>query len=316
MALDRVAGIQNYTYGGGVDYTAMLYAANLIMGFREQAVVPGICDSDPQRMLIKGGNKVIYSTEPDIEVEEADQGQDWGEYAEPTSASVEFEIDKLIRWKFRVDDINQVQSRFILAAPMRNRAAYKQALKVDNMFFDGNRASGDASNMGITAGADSSYYDLGVTTDPVALTRENVMDLFADIASAADEAAIPDGLVHVALPPWVINQIRKSDMSDASWSGDGKTLFLKKNGYIGSLPLCGLALHKSMQLYHTTVGNNEEWTIPWQDKSSVAFATQINESKGPMEDIQYSGKFYRGQQLFGYKTIRATGVGQAIVTKG
>lgn len=312
MALERVAGHPNYEYGGTAgDYIPILYGKQLLVEYLERAVVPGITNHDYEQEITKQGSKVVISSLPDVSVEDHERGAPVGTYENLEGGSQELSIDYAKKYKFIISSIDAKQSRFVLAPKFLMKAEYALEMAIDAHWFQITRADAHASNMGATAGADSSMYNLGVTSSaPLVLTADNVLDWISDLATVLSEQSVmEDNERWLALPPWVMNLIDKSSMRDAGYSGKGMSP-MYKNRWKDNLK--GFNIHETMSTYKATVNSKSEFSILAGHKSAVTFATQMVEMEGNIVDSQYFGKLYRGLQVYGFRTVKSEGLALTI----
>ncbi len=311
MALEAVAGAVDYTYGGGVDYTPILYAKQMLIEYLETAVVPGITNHDYEGEIKEQGSEVIIPQLPTVQVEDHEKGAAVGEYEELSEDSVTLSIDYAKKWRFRIGSIDKAQAKYVLAPKFLKKAEYAMEMAIDTHVFEVIRSQAASANEGTTAGADSSLYNMGETTDPLILTKDNVLDWIADCAAVLSEQSVPeDNERFIVLPPWITNMIDKSELQNAAYSGDDESRMFK-NRWIGELK--GFNVHQSMSLYKATVGNNVEWDVMFGHRPALTFATQLTESDS-LKDPQYFGMLYRGLQVYGFKAVKEEGLGHAVVT--
>ncbi len=311
MALDAVLGAVNYSYGGDVDYIPILYGKQLLVEYLETAVVPAITNTDYQGQIKEQGSEVIISSLPDVTVEDHERGAEVGDYEELENPSVSLTIDYAKKYKFRVGTIDQAQARFVLAPKFLQKAEYAMEMAVDQHWFSQTRTTAAAANAGVTAGADSGLFDLGVTTDPLILSKTNVLDWVSSVATVLSEQSVPeDDDRWMAIPPWIQNLIDISELRQAHVSGDDRSS-LYHGRPIGALH--GIMLHRTMANYSATVGANVEWDILGGHRSAVTFATQVVDSDS-LKTAQYFGKLYRGLQVYGFKTVKGEGLVHSVVT--
>ncbi|NCC51631.1 MAG: hypothetical protein EOM20_10490 [Spartobacteria bacterium] len=312
MGIERVAGEINYGNGGGIDYVPILYAKQMLLEYLETAVVPGISNNDYEGEIKEQGDQVIISTMPEVSIEDHEKGAPVGDYEQLSSPSVKLDIDYAKKYKFRIGSIDQAQSRFILSPKFLKKAEYAMEIAIDGTVFGVIRGTAGSNNDGVSAGADSGSFDLGVTTDPKVLTKDNVLDWIADMACVLHEESVPDDNVDrwLGLAPWITNLIDKSELANAAYSGDEKSRFYK-NRYIGQLK--GFNIHQTMQQTKTVVGGKTEFDVSFGHKTALTFATQLVENES-LKTGQYFGKLYRGLQVFGFKTTIPEGLGHSVVT--
>jgi hypothetical protein len=91
----------------------------------------------------------------------------------------------------------------------------------------------DALNKGATAGKVSANIDLGASGAPAVLTPATVLNYIVDLGTCLDEYNIPETGRWLIIPPWAAGMIKKSDLRNASISGDGVSLM--RNGRLGMI---------------------------------------------------------------------------------
>lgn len=314
MAMDAVLGAVDYTLGGGIDYTPVIYGKQLLVEYLEKAVVPGVTNTDYQGDIKDMGSKVIIQVLPEVTVEDLPKGAAIGEYEELSAASTELSIDFRKVWKFKIEQVDAAQASFVLAPKFMQKAEYAMEVAIDGHWFTTTRSQGATENMGNgsgKAGVKSTAYTVGVTTSPVTLTKDNVIGWIADLAAVLSEQSVPrDAERHLSLPTCVANLINKSELQDASYAGQGESL-IWRNAWIGRLG--GFNVHESNNVYSATVNAKLEWSVIANHRSACAFATQIVESD-KLKDTKYAGTFYRGFQVYGFNTINPKGLAVSIVT--
>jgi hypothetical protein len=184
------------------------------------------------------------------------------------------------------------------------------AITIDTAILAGIYSDADSSNSGVTAGAESSSIDLGVTGTPEAVDKTNVLDYIVDWGTVLDEQSVPDSERWGIMPPIFCGLIKKSDLKDASLSGDGTSIL--RNGRIGAIDRFTLYRSNSVAKNGTSP---EEWNMIFGHPSCLTFASQIVEHE-TLKNQDDFGDLIRGLQVYGYKVINGKGLGHFVAKKG
>ncbi len=218
---------------------------------------------------------------------------------------VDLLIDKGKSWSFISDDVTKAQADYNYVSDWTADASEQMAITIDTGILANVYADAHASNKGLTAGAKSSAFNLGTTGTPLALDKTNIVDKIADLSSVLSEQNVPKENRWVVLPEVFCNLIIKSDLKDASLSGDGESI--ARNGRVGRI--ANLMIYASNLLATTTDGTNTVFNCLFGHKTGLTFASQLIENEGPMRHPDYFGDFYRGLQVFGYKVVKPESIG-------
>lgn len=164
-----------------------------------------------------------------------------------------------------------------------------------------------ASNTGLTAGVSSASYNLGTTGAPIQVTDANVLDYIVDCGSVLDEQNVPEVGRWFVIPTWMAGLIKKSDIKDASLTGDNVSVL--RNGRIGMIDRfelfsSNLLNHSTTVYYHSLFGV----------KDAITFATQLTETESMRSPWSFAD-LVRGLQVYGYKVVKPEAFGALICYK-
>jgi hypothetical protein len=218
-------------------------------------------------------------------------------------------IDKGKRWKIALDDVVKVQSDLPLLNQWTDDAAMQLKISVESSFLTDSTiyAGMHASNTGATAGVVSASFNIGTTGAPVQVTDANVLDYIIDCGTVLDEQNVPETGRWFMIPTWMAGLIKKSDLKDASLTGDSQSVL--RNGRIGmidrfTLYSSNLLNHSGTSYYHSLFGVN----------AAITFATQITETESMRNPFAFED-LVRGLQVYGYKVVKPEGYGALICYK-
>jgi hypothetical protein len=219
-------------------------------------------------------------------------------------------IDKGNYFAFTCDDVDAYQSDLKLMNTFSQDAAEQQKIYVDSQvltavtYGTSGTFPGSADNCGTTAGVISGGYNLGVSGTPVQITKTNVLEYIVDAMTVLDEQNVPESGRWMVIPHWIANLIQKSDLKDASLTGDGTSIM--RNGRLGIIANC--TLYKSNNLYSATDGSFTAYYIPFGTNHAITFASQFTKMESLRAESTF-GDLVRGLHVYGYKVVKTEALG-------
>jgi hypothetical protein len=281
----------------------------LLVKFYAATVIAAISNTDYAGEIKNQGDKVIIRQTPDITIRDYVKGQSLV-IENPEKETTELVIDKAKYFNFICDDIDEHQSDIPLMDRWSDDAGQQMKITIDTGFLADVYADAHASNKGTTAGAKSSSYNMGTTGSAVLLTKTNVLDVMVDCGSVLDEQNVPEESRWMVIPPWMAGMIKKSDLKDASLTGDGTSTL--RNGRIGMIDR--LTLYISNLLTSVTDGNDTCWHILCGHKSALCFAAQMSNMESLRSESTF-GTIVRGLNVYGYKCLKTEALVDLYVKK-
>lgn len=251
--------------------------------FYDYTVLEHVTNSDWEGEIKGSGSKVHIRVIPTINIGDYQVGTKIV-YQDLDDAKIELDIDKAKYYAFGVDDVNKIQNDIVMLDRATLDAAQQMKITIETQVFStvyGNVASGN---------------DLGAAT----ITKANILDKLVDISVRLNEQNVPQTGRFVLLPPWACGMISRSDLQDASLSGDAKSLLRMKTnyGYEGQ-SIAGLSIYNTNLL--TTTGGAENIIAGTPD--FICFASQfVKTETGRRQDT--FGDFIRGLKVYGYKETK------------
>lgn len=190
-------------------------------------------------------------------------------------------------------------------------AGRQMGISIDSGILGDVYADASTSNAGNTAGYRSSSFALGATGTPVVLDKDNILDYIVDMGTVLDEYDIPDdGKRWIVFPSSFCGLIKKSDLKDASLSGDSTSIM--RNGRIGMIDR--FEIFKSNQLATSSDGGNTITNCMFGHKYAITFASQLTENRH-IDNPDDFGKLMEGLQVYGYKVIKEQALGHFYARK-
>jgi len=132
-----------------------------------------------------------------------------------------------------------------------------------------------------------------------------VLDYIVDLGTVLDEANAPEGDRFLVIPAKMAGMIKKSDLKDASLTGDSVSVL--RNGRLGMID------RFTLYMSHNLSVTSGKFSIIAGHKMGFTFASQMTE----MESLRAEstcGNVIRGLQVYGYKVVKPEALAQGIVT--
>jgi hypothetical protein len=277
-----------------------LWAGKWLEKFYAASVLTAISNTDYEGMITAQGDKVVIRTVPDIQIRDYVAGQNLT-YERPDSPTVELLIDKGKYFAPIIDDVIEVQSDLDQMDAWTSDSAEQMKISVDRDVLAAIPVDAGihARNKGLTAGLLSQNINLGVAGTPFQLTKTNVLDKIIDLGTVLDEQNVPETGRWVVMPAWACAMIKKSDLKDASLSGDGTSIM--RNGRLGMIDR--FTLYSSNLLTPVTDGANRTFYCIAGHKVGFSFASQITKVETLRAESTF-GTILRGLKVYGYKVVK------------
>jgi hypothetical protein len=303
MAYPIAAGsVVSPAYSG--TFIPQIWSSKLIEKFYDATVLAAISNTNYEGEIKGQGDLVKIRTVPDLVISDYSAGQTLINQR-PTSSVIELLVDKGKSWSAIVDDVIATQTDIDMMNLWSTDASEKMKIAIDRDILAVLGPLVAAANRGATAGRISANINLGVAGTPVALTKVNIIDFLVDMNEVLQQQNIPESGRFAVLPFWAISLIKKSDLKDASMSGDGVS------GMID-----GLTLYSSNNLPNVTDGAiTNVSNIYVGHKNALTFASQLVKTETLRAESTF-GDIMRGLQVFGYKMIDPTAMANGYVYKG
>ena len=227
---------------------------------------------------IKGqGSKVYIRVRPTIIISDYTVNSDLT-YQDLADDKVELLIDKAKSYSFKCDDIDQAQSDIKIINETTQDAAEQMKISVERSVFA------------------SVYADAGIQQTNTQVTALTVLNWIVDMGVALDEANAPSEGRFLIVPPWVCGMIKKSDLKDASISGDGTSIL--RNGRVGVIDR--FTLYMSNNLTGTGATSGVPTHCLAGTKHAITFASQFVRTETLRLQTQF-GDAIRGLKVYGFK---------------
>lgn len=292
--------------GGGANYTGNfipeIWSGKLIQNFYDATVLAAISNTDYEGEIKAYGDKVQIRTTPELTIRDYSKGMQL-QVERPDKPKLVLNIDQGDYFAAVEDDVDKIQSDVNLMDAWSRDASEKMKIKIDTKVLSSAGLGGGTAisglNQGTTAGRISGNINLGTTGLPVQLTKTNILDYIVDMGTVLDEANTPESDRWIILPAWAAGMLKKSDMKDASLTGDAQTPL--RNGRLGTLDR--FTVYVSHNLYKVADTGNTAFGILAGHKMGLTFASQMTEMESLRAESTF-GTIVRGLQVYGFQVVK------------
>ena len=312
----------NPPYSG--NFIPAVWSAKLNAKFYAATVFGEIANTNYQGDIAGMGDKVVINTPPTITINDYTVGTNLT-YEVPKPDAQELLIDKGKYFAFQVNDVMEYQAKPKLLDMFSNDAAEQMKITVDSNVLYNTFNKAAAANMGATAGVKSGSYNLGTDAAPVALTKDNVLQVILSLASVLDEQNVPEADRWLLIDPATRQLLMQSSLAQAQFTGDATSIV--RNGKIGGIDRFTVyvtnQLPKGAAAAPWVSGDGKENSITSPagvkrrvlmagHKAALTFASQITKMEQVRNPNDF-GDFVRSLNVYGFKTIQDKALTAAIV---
>jgi len=300
MGFPVAAGRPNYSG----NFIPEIWSGKLIENFYDATVLAAISNTNYEGEIRRMGDTVNIRTTPEIAIKTYVKGQTLS-VENPDKPKIQLVIDKGEYFACIEDDVDKVQSDVNMMDTWSKDASERMKIKIDQRVLTDILPDISALNKGATAGRITGNIDLGTTGTPVAITKSNVLDYIVDMGTVLDEANCPEGDRFLIIPAKMAGMIKKSDLKDASLTGDSVSVL--RNGRLGMID------RFTVYMSHNLSVTSGKFSIISGHKMGFTFASQMTEMESLRAESTF-GNVIRGLQVYGYKVVKPEALAQGIVT--
>lgn len=268
-----------------------------------------IANTDYEGEIKQMGDKVNIRTVPTLTIRAYKKGQQL-QVEQPESPNVELLIDQGKYFAFSANDVDKIQSDLKLIDMWSTDAAHQLKIAVDTDILGSVYADADSHNKGATAGVKSAGYNLGASGSSIALTKDNILGYIVDLGSVLSEQNVPEEGRWIVLPGWAANLLKKSDIKDASLTGDGQSTL--RNGRLGRIDNFTIYVSNNLTAITDTY---QCFNIMAGTKAAITFANQMTKME-TLRNPNDFGDIVRGLQVFGFEVVQPKALAVLYARKG
>jgi hypothetical protein len=282
------------------NFIPVIWSGKLQVKFYKATVLSDITNNDWEGEISQQGDTVVIRTIPNITIRDYSKGQTLV-HERPNSDPITLYIDKGKYFDFVVDDVDKVQSDVQLLNMFSDDASEQMKIVIDQQVLGTVYADAHAANKGANAGAISGNIPLGVGGGTaLAIPKTGVIDTIVDAGQVLDEQNVPETGRWMVIPPWMAANIKKSDLKDASLTGDQQSI--ARNGRLGMIDRFTLYVSNNL----TTAGGGTY--MPFGTKDAICFASQMTKVESLRAETTF-GDIVRGLNVYGYKATKPEALG-------
>jgi hypothetical protein len=281
-----------------------IWSGKLIENFYDATVLAAISNTNYEGEIRRMGDTVNIRTTPEITIKTYVKGQTLS-VENPDKPKIQLVIDKGEYFACIEDDVDKVQADINMMDTWSKDASERMKIKIDQRVLTDILPDISADNKGSTAGRISNNIDLGTTGSPIAITKTNVLEYLVDVGTVLDEANCPESDRFVVIPAKMAGMIKKSDLKDASLTGDSVSIL--RNGRLGMID------RFTVYMSHNLNVSSGKFSIIAGHKMGFTFASQMTEMETIRSESTF-GNIIRGLQVYGYKVVKPEALAQGIIT--
>lgn len=306
MAFPNSAGRPNYSG----NFIPEIWSGKLIENFYDATVLAAISNTDYEGEIRQYGDTVNIRTTPEITIRDYVKGQTLT-VENPDKPKLQLLIDKGEYFACVEDDVDKVQSDIVMMDRWTKDASERMKIKIDQRVLTDLLPDVSTANKGATAGAISASFNLGTTGTPLTVTKDGaasttpVLDLLVDMGTVLDEANAPEQDRFIVIPAKMAGLIKKSDLKDASLTGDGTSVI--RNGRLGMID------RFTIYVSHNLSVSAGKYNIIAGHKMGFTFASQMTNMETIRSESTF-GNIVRGLQVYGYKVVKPEALATAVIT--
>lgn len=300
MSYPVSAGSANYTG----NFIPEIWSGKLIQNFYDATVLAAISNTDYEGEIKSFGDKVNIRTTPELTIRDYVKGMQL-QVERPDKAKLSLNIDQGDYFAAVEDDVDKIQSDVNLMDAWSRDASEKMKIKIDGKVLGSAALGGGtgiaSTNQGTAAGRISGNINLGVSGTPIQVTKTNILDYIVDAGTVLDEANAPESGRFLVIPAWVAGMLKKSDLKDASLTGDGATTL--RNGRLGMIDRFEVYVSHNLYRNASDASGFTAYSLLAGHKMGLTFASQMTEMESIRAESTF-GNIVRGLQVYGYQVVK------------
>jgi hypothetical protein len=266
------------------NFLPQIWAKKINNKFYAQTCLADITNNDYEGEIKGQGASVLIRNRPTITI------GDWSvngtiSYQDIVDEKVELLIDKAKSFAFKMDDVDAAQADIKVLNELTIDAAYQMKIAIDTDVLG------------------AVYSDAGSSLASMTMDKTNVLDWIIDAEVKMEEANLPTEGRWLVIPPKAAGYIQKSDLKNASLSGDATSIIRGNlnNGRLGTIG--GITIYVSNNLSHS----GTTYQCVAGHKSAITFASQVVKVETLRLQTTF-GDAVRGLNVYGFKVILPSGL--------
>jgi len=306
MAYPKIAGQPKFEG----NFIPEIWSGKLIENFYDATVLAAISNTDYEGEIKNFGDTVNIRTSPEVTIRPYVKGQSL-KVEQTDKPKLQLLIDKGEYFACIEDDIDKTQTDVKLMDLWSKDASEKMKIQIDTRVLTDILPGISSLNKGANAGRVTGNFNLGTTGSPLSVTKDGassttaVLDLLVDMGTVLDEANAPEAGRFVVIPAKMAGLIKKSDLRDASLTGDSQTVL--RNGRLGMID------RFEIYVSHNLNNASGKFSLVAGHKMGFTFASQMTQMETIRSESTF-GDIIRGLQVYGYQVVKPEALLQSVVT--
>lgn len=277
-----------------------IWSGKYIENFYDATVLAQISNTDYEGEIKKHGDTVNIRTTPTVTIRNYVKGQNLI-VERPEAPKLQLVIDQGKYFNCIEDDVDKIQSDLKMMDMWSKDASEQMKIEIDQDVLAAIPAGVSALNQGATAGAKSAGFNLGTTGSPITVTKDgaggtqSITEWLVDMGTVLDEANVPESGRWVVLPAKAVGIMKKSELKDASLTGDGSSTL--RNGRVGMVD------RFTVYMSHNLTASAGKYSVIAGTKQGFTFASQMTNMESIRAESTF-GNLIRGLQVYGYEVVK------------
>lgn len=307
------------TYSG--TFIPEIWSGKLLAKFYDATVLGAIANTDYEGDIRNQGDTVHIRTRPTITISDYRPDQELL-VQRPNADVVDLTIEYAKYFNTIIDDVWEVQSDIDQMDMWAEDASEQMKIVIDTEIMQLELlGAADSDNIGANAGRLSGDVNLGTTGAGHLIVlpagadtgnEVNVIDMIINAGQVLDEQNIPEGDRWIIIPAWMAAMIKRSELRDASLTGDGTTML--RNGRLGMIDRFTLYMSNLLPTGTPAGLASGENAVFAGHVVATTFASQLTRME-TMRSERTFGQLMRGLQVYGAEVIKPEGLVEMIVAK-
>lgn len=296
MPIPAAAGYPQYSN----NLITPLFRMELLERFYSTTVYSDVSTTEYTGELSKGGDQITFMREPKVAVRDYDKnGKIIHDTIDGDPITMTIDNAKTFSIKMNLIDEKQIQNFENWKAAFLKSAGYELARAIDPQLLTAMWTSVASYNQGATAGLVSANVNLGTAGAPVAITKNNVIDVLQQVQQVLDEALAPREGRFIVLPSAGMTALKSSELRFAYGTALSTTPSL--NGKVPEV-VAGFIILESQNVPSVIDGAVRAYHIVAGVKMATAFAAQIENSRVVTDKDDWAN-YYQGLSVYGFKVL-------------
>jgi hypothetical protein len=281
---------------------ATLYADEVNVTYYAECLLPRITNSKFTGKVKDKGDEVVIAQRGTVTTSPYYKGMELKTQIVEQS-SITLKVDRARYYRVGNDSIDIKQSHIMLEKEQIGDGVKRMAIDTETEFFADIYSEAHADNQGATAGAQSAIYDLGAAGAPLAVTKDNIVELVTAVRSVLGEQNANDAGMFLVMPWWARFLLMHSDLASACFTGDERSI--QRSGRIGQID--DMTIYVSNLLYKVTdTAHACTWLLAG-NRDAVTYCGQLTKSR-IFEAQNTFGVIADGLEVYGWKVTKPEGL--------